>query len=212
MSCYVLINSFKLFLSQALCDLMVEAVFPNCAIFLQTDQDLSVTATSISALKSGKAYRECPKDSLYCLVTGSQAEGLTLQIAWGHPWPDCDIMLLLGVYLGVNIPKNQLRKCHSPHVSSSQGCHDNGCLEYVPEGCPPAFAKIRVTNIMGLIEWNPPLDLFSCLEQRDGHIWLNTARFSHVMMQDYNKLVAHRTELGESTGVSGPAGQVIYEE
>ena len=70
-----------LFLLQALCDLMVEAVFPSCAIFLLVDDQQSVSAACMSAMKSGKALREDPNDDLglWTLVARSQAEGLTLE-------------------------------------------------------------------------------------------------------------------------------------
>ena len=212
MSSNVLINSFRLFLSQALYDLIVEVVFPICAIFLLPDEHISNNAANMSALKSGKTYREKPENNFGTLVTGSEGEGLTLHMGWGHPWPDCDMMILFGEYLGVNIPKNQFRKCQSLQSSSSEGCHCNSFLEYVPEGCPPAFAKIRVTDIMRLKTGNTVTNLSRCLDLKDGHIWLNTARLCHLIMQYFNKDFGDKTPLGKSTGVSGPAGQVMYKE
>ena len=206
-----------LFLLHALCDLIVEAVFPSCAIFLLVDGQQSVSEACMSAMKSGKALQEDPNDDLglWTLVSGSQAEGLTLERGWGHPWSDIDMMMLYGKYLGVNIGRDQPRQCQSPQSSLSatifQGCHGNGCLEYVPEGCQPAFAKLRVTSIQELIKWNP-FDLSTCLVQSDGHIWLNTARLNQLIILYCNEYHEYSNKVGLFLSISGPAGQVMFYE
>ena len=192
---------------------MVEVVFPSCAIFLLVDGQQSISAACMSAMKSGKALREDPNDDLgqWTLVAGSQAEGLTLEGSWGHPRSDMNMMMLCGKYLGVNIRRDQPRQCQSRQSSFSatifQGCHGNGCLEYVPEGCQPAFTKLRVTNIQELIKWNP-VDLSTCLEWRDGYIWLNTARLKQLIILYGNKHCEYSNKVGWS--IRGPAGQVIF--
>ena len=205
------------FLLKDLCDLVVEAVFPSCAIWLLLDDQQSINAACMSALKSGKALREVPKHmdaKPWMLIAGSQGEGLTLQTGWGHPWPDIDMMILYGKYLGVNIPRDQLTRYQSPQSSLSvtifQGCHSNSYLEYAPENCPPAFAKLRVMNIQELIK-GYSFDLSTCLEQRDGHIWMNTARLNQLLIWFYNTY-GEKTGERDIVGVGGPAGQVISKE
>ena len=187
---------------------MVETVFPICAIFLVEDSAESMNTASISALKSGKAFRgeHPPKDlntNSWFFVAGSTAEGLTLQISWGHPWPDIDLMVLLGNYLGVNMPGHQHRGYWSIPSSSSAfilaSYHDNGCFEYAPDCSPPAFTKLRVRNIMELKQRDPHIDWFKYVEERGGDIWLNTFRFIKVI-----------TQVTSIIRISGPAIQVIH--
>ena len=208
MSCHIVINSFILFPIQALCDLMVETVFPICAIYLLGDITESMNTASISALLSGKAYRgeHPPKDlntNSWLFQAGSTAEGLTLQTNWGHPWPDIDLMVLLGNYLGVNMPGYQHRRYRSIPSSSSAfilvSYHDNGCFEYAPDCSPPAFTKLRVRNIWELKQREPHIDWFKYVEERGEHIWLNTFRSIKVI-----------TQVKSIIRISGPAIQVIH--
>ena len=193
---------------------MVEAVFPTCAIFLLWDDAVCGTAVALSALKMGEIYRQMFDEGV--IIAGSMAEGLTMTPGWGHPWPDGDGMLLLGSMLGVNIPRNELpRKCQSTLSSSpastSQRCRRNSCLDYAPEGSPPVYTKLRVTNIQGPMDrsrnWDTDPDLSDCVEERDGHNWLNTARLNQMFMRIVNEAEDNPAE--RITDISGPAGQVI---
>ena len=203
----------NLFQLQALCDLIVEAVFPTCAICLLEDKIVCDNAVVQSALKSGEIYRETSDEG--GIIAGSLAEGLTMENGWGHPWSDADGMVLIGAELGVNIPGDQLpRECQSTLSSSpaltSQGCRGNSCLDYAPEGSPPAYTKLRVTDIQGLMKWNideETVDLSDCVEERDGHSWLNTARLNQATMRKFNEGEDNPAE--RITGFSGPAAQVI---
>ena len=194
---------------QAMCDLMVEVVFPTCAIFLLTDERVRKNKVALSALASGEIYQNKASDAVP-LIAGSRAEGLTMHGQWGHPWPDYDAMALIGNRLGVKIPHCQLGTKYQPienmlHSSLSQGCHSNSCLEYIPEGCPPGYTRLRVRDVQALMDCDPTGDLPNCVEERDGHNWLNTARLNQVAMWDFNE----KNPTTQTTGISGPAGQVI---
>ena len=71
-------NTFPL---QPLCDLIVEAVFPICAIFLLQYGHIRHNAATLSALISGEVHREA--DIRWGLIAGSMAEGLTMTPQWG---------------------------------------------------------------------------------------------------------------------------------
>ena len=194
---------------QAMCDLMVEVVFPTCAIFLLADERMRKNKVALSALASGEIYQSNTSDA-FQLIAGSRAEGLTMHGQWGHPWPDYDAMALNGKEVGVKIPHGQLGTKYQPienmlHSSQSQGCHSNSCLEYMPEGCPPGYTRLLVTDVQTFMEGSPTVDLSDCVEERDGHNWLNTARLNRVAMWNFNK----NNPTTQTTGISGPAGQVI---
>ena len=170
---------------QALCDLIVEIVFPTCAIFLLSDFDVLNNKLALSAMMSGEEV-EWP------LTVGSMAEGLTMAHRWGHAWSDCDTMALYTDQLGVKIPHHHFSTRHqpgeyTPPSSILQGCHGNGCLEYAPEGCPPAYTRFRVLDVQALMQWDPGIDLSHCVEEEDGQNWLNTARLNEAIMWAVDK-------------------------
>ena len=115
------------------------------------------------------------------------AEGLAIEEGWGHPRADEDNMVLTGGLLGVHVP---------------QGRRPAGraALRYRPEGCPPAYCKIEVTDVhavMGVeVIRNEQLGE-ECVHRSDGVNWLNT----------YNAL--RRLQCGHFPvdNTSGPAGQ-----
>ena len=205
-------NSFQL---QALCDLVVEAVFPTCALLLLKDSDVCDNEAALSALASGEAYQKI--GGYWQILAGSRAEGLTMELRWGHPWSDGDLMILLGRQLGVNIPKNQLpRKCQSPQSSSPtstlQGCNCHGCLEYAPKGCPLAYTKLRVTDTQVLMEWHPHIDLSDCVEERGcicTNRWLKTAQLNEALQRYIYLNVFDEPDIQTTSEISGPAGQVL---
>ena len=90
-----------LFSPQALCDVILEAVFPASAMYLLADVISDYNTAQLSLLRSGTAHLEFLNG---VLLAGSMAEGLTMQLVWGHPAPDVDLMTLLGNMWGVTIP------------------------------------------------------------------------------------------------------------
>ena len=90
-----------LFSHQALCDGIFETVFPATAMFLLPDAISDYNITQLSLLRSGTAHLDFLNG---VLLAGSMAEGLTMQLVWGHPAPDADLMALLGSMWGVTIP------------------------------------------------------------------------------------------------------------
>ena len=92
---------YILFLPQAFCDVILETVFPAYAMFLLPDVISDNNIAQLSLLRSGTAHLDFFNG---LLLAGSMADGLTMQIVWGHPAPDADLMVLLGGMLGVTIP------------------------------------------------------------------------------------------------------------
>ena len=93
--------SFFTFSPQAVCEVILETVFPTSAMFLLADVISHYNTTRLSELRSAKGHLD-----ILCgvLLAGSMAEGLTMQLHWGHPAPDADLMLLFGGMLGVTLP------------------------------------------------------------------------------------------------------------
>ena len=94
-------DNMHFFSPQALCDVILEAVFPTSAMFLLADIISDYNSYSLSVLGSGEAHHNIMSGAL---LAGSMGEGLTMQLVWGHSTPDADLMILLGAMLGVTIP------------------------------------------------------------------------------------------------------------
>ena len=88
----------------------------------------------------------------------------------------------------------------------------NSCLEYAPEGCPLAYTRLRVTNAKPLRLH--PLVGADCIEEEDGHYWINTRRLNERLQRAFNQIrptsFRFNTPDLHITDVSGPAGQVWY--
>ena len=96
----VSVVTWILFFPQALCDVILETVFPATAMFLLPDAISDYNIAQLSLLRSGTAHLDFLNG---VLLAGSMAEGLTRQLVWGHPAPDADLMALLGSMWGVTI-------------------------------------------------------------------------------------------------------------
>ena len=188
---------------------MLEAVFPTAAIYHLADDYVRHNQSLLSALLSGQAHREVGVREVWYLIAGSQAEGLCVQHQWGHEWPDVDGMFLYGAQLGVCVTHEHMatRQQYSSHTSSSSsssGCHGDSCLEYEPEGCPPAYTRLRVTDRQALLT-HRCVDA-SCMVECDGHYWLLSTALNEAIQRDFNQ--ATTNPANRSTSISGPAGQV----
>ena len=95
---------FFSFSPQTVCEVILEAVFPTSAMFLLADVLSHYNTTRLSELRSGKAHLDILSGVLFA---GSMAEGLTMQLHWGHPAPDADLMLLFGGMFGVTLPNQE---------------------------------------------------------------------------------------------------------
>ena len=140
----------------------------------------------LSRVRDGSLYAEGGEDGVEGgrVIAGSQAEGLAVEEEWGHPGADEDWMNLSGGPLGVHVP---------------QGHHHPGraVLKYRPEGCPPAYCKIEVTDVQGLMGVNVDgvqLDA-ECVHRSEGVAWLHT----------HNTL----RQIQHGNDISGPAGQEL---
>ena len=183
---------------QALHDILVETVFPTCAMILRSDDNARHTSLRMSHLASGEAHREGRGGAFYA---GSRVEGLAIENNWGHPQADNDIMGLHGVELGVRLPKRHEPRCYQARSLIL----DKSCLEYAPEECPPAFTRIRVTKPEALLR-HPWVDVNCIMKGSDGSLWLLPSRMNEKMQRGMNEGQANPAYL--ITESSGPAGQV----
>ena len=192
-------------LLQSFRDLFIEAVFPVCVICRLSDDFVQCNANTLSHLESGEAHRYLMGGNLYA---GSRAEGLAIEDGWGHPNVDLDQMIFYGAQLSVSLPQNHEARsdpCNG-NASSSLSFPDlvaKSCLEFAPEGCPPGYTRLRVTNLA--LRRNSNVG-DQCMEESDGHHWLLPARFNELQQRGLNVLQSHRAEM--ATCIQGPAGQV----
>ena len=110
---------------------------------------------------------------------------------WGHQRADWDAMWLLGGRWGV-------------YVSGGNASRENACLEFHPDGCPPAYCRLEVTDIDRLLEairarvdswWKTSIQARLCIQRSGGRCWLDTYR-------TVRQIVAN-----DDVTISGPAGQ-----
>ena len=89
--------------------------------------------------------------------------------------------------------------------------HFDSCLEYAPEDCPPAYTRLRVANAPALQRMFPLVGA-DCVEEEDGHNWLNTQRLNEGLQQVYRTAAkyAYLPDCFHSTDIIGPAQQVEY--
>ena len=156
----------------------VEVAFPQCAIIRLAERDAVRNHGVLSFLGSGSHYAGLGTGQI---IAGSRGEGVAVEKGWGHPLADQDLMELYGGPLTVHVP---------------QGRHPSGrpTLRYRPEGCPPAYCKIEVTDIQEVMEvMGGRLDA-GCVHRINGLNWLHT-RKTLMLIQSNRE-------------VSGPAGQI----
>ena len=185
---------------------MLDAVFPTAAIWQLPDHVVRHNQSVLFTLLSGRAHREAGVRGWWVLTAGSQAEGLCVQRQWGQEWPDTDHMILYGAQLGVCVTHEHMatRQQYSSHTSSSSsGCHGDSCLEYEPDGCPPAYTRLRVTDRQALLT-HRHVDA-SCMVECDGHSWLLPTPLNEAIQRDFNQTTTDPAN--RSTSISGPAGQ-----
>ena len=110
------------------------------------------------------------------------------------------------VSLLLSLTSLSLRLLHSPTslLSSYGRTPGDSCLEYAPDGCPPAYVRLRVTHPWG-IKQHPFLDT-SCMEAFDGHQWLNTVRLNEMLQDGFDTGDSNPDQ--RCTHIVGPAGQL----
>ena len=167
-------------------DIALEAAIPRSAICRMKDVDVERNERRMSALESGEEYHE---DRVGVLSSGSRAEGLTLEDDWGHDRADFDSMKLHGGPLGV-------------YVTGGQQPRGKSCLDFRPEGCPPAYCKLQISDLHGLSESTVLVKKWcddTCIQKSDSVTWLNTYRTVRCMKDSVISTRGH--------SVSGPAAQ-----
>ena len=197
---------------QVLYDVMLEVTFPTAAIAQLTDSIVRRNQSALSDLISGQAHHKAgviPR-GWWVLTAGSLAEGLAVHPGWGYEEPDVDGMFLYGAQLGVCVTQQHMstiqhHSLNTSSSSSSSGCHGNSCLEYDPEGCPPAYTRLRVTDRQALLTHYLVDD--SCMVECDGHYWLLSTPLNVAIQRYFNQVVTDPAK--HSTSISGPAGQAL---
>ena len=161
---------------QVICDLALEAAFPICGIYRPPDRCQSINFKLITALKA-RDFSILSDARDFCILSGACTKALTIssflagssgervamQEGWGHPRADEDTMELV----------NDLRLL--VHVPQVQQPPENALLVFRPEGCPPAYCKIEVTNeeeLDRVLNWKQRK--FSCTHRTDSGLWLHT--------------------------------------
>ena len=177
-----------LLVQEAVFSVAVEAVFPKCAIIRLGEWDAELNRQLLSELQDGSPY-DVDGERRVCggwLVAGSQAEGVAMEEGWGQPKADMDNMNLLGGPLRVQVPQS----CQPP---------GHAVLRYRPEGCPPAYCKIEVTDAQAIIgvwvEGGGVLDA-GCVRSCEGLNWLHTNNMFRLLQ-------------GRNDNINGPAGQML---
>ena len=125
---------------------------------------------------------------------GSTAEGLAVEGSWGHEPTDQDEMLLFGQQLCV-------------HISECSGLPNEGLLVYRPEGCPPGYCKLQVTDVQTLEETlvcNQQLGA-SCIQSLGDRHWLHTQNTLSRIIQAKSAVIPD--PVYKSAAISGPTGQ-----
>ena len=150
----VSIITFICFAPQALWEVILETVFPACAMFLIPDVCVHVNAFTLSVLGSCEAH--C-RHRVGVLNAGSTAEGLTMHADWGHPCPDYDTMLLFGGRLGVTIPGQQAPSSDRRQASMPSSLYE--ALLSLPE-TKRLLSPVQETMLILNAEMEPKL---SCL-------------------------------------------------
>ena len=202
---------------QAVHDVMLETIFPICGFM-----DVPIYPTTMSQLSSGETHREMWSGGI--LAAGSSAEGLAMKPVWGHPMADEDIMAMFGGPLGVCMPQGRHQGQQSiPPLPSTQDMQTESCLEFAPEGCPPAYTRLRVTDTKALMAH--PWVTADCVEEfADGEHWLLTTFLNETIQWNWNNDKDDDNDddgddddddddddeksRTQTTGISGPAGQV----
>ena len=135
----------------------------------------------ISALGSGEEYCDgCGG----VFISGSRAEGLTLENDWGHDGADVDEMYLHGGLLGV-------------HVEGGKQPRGRSCLDFHPGGFP-AYCKLEISDLDRFREGTRWFNE-NCVEESGNTKWLNTYNAIRYMKESD---IDTRGDL-----VSGPASQ-----
>ena len=192
---------------QTLYDVMLEATFPTAAIFQLADSTVRVNKCLLSDLTSGEAHGRVRGH--HAFTAGSSAEGLALEPEWGYERSDIDYMYLYGAQLGVCVAQEHLstRQHHPVNIpspsSSSSGRHRNSCLMYDPEGCHPAYARLRVIDRQTLLTHR--CAGADCMLECDGHHWLQSTSLNEAIQRDLNQ--SETEPACRSPSIIGPAGQ-----
>ena len=160
--CYTYITPFQL------AQFVLEAAFPSCGLYQRLDSQERGNNWQLKELQDGNTYK---KSHCLRLWAGSQEEGVCMEKDWGHGVADRDIMRLYGRELGVRLDRTK----------------DNALLIYRPEGCPPAYCKLEVSDPQMLIEYlkvnsyNSQVAAADCITPENGRHWLHVQNLLRIL-------------------------------
>ena len=167
-------------------DIALETAIPRSAICRISEEKLRDSDEAMLHLENGEAYNQ---SGPWYLISGSRAEGLTLEDDWGYAMADVDNMIFNGGPLGV-------------YVAGGQQAQGKSGLVFRPEGCPPAYCKLEISDLnrvkkskLGDLKWFDD----SCVDNSGSVLWLHTYNTVHSM-KDAVSLVPEEE-------VSGPAAE-----
>ena len=194
-------------LLQTLHDIIIETVFPICAISQPRDNIVVRDAVSWYRLTSGEVHDDSRG---WRITSGSRAEHVAMENDWGHPEADEDWMFLLGAPFGVHVPGNEeggSDEAQSSESSSQPSSNRSvkSCLEYTPEGCPPAYTRFRITNMQALMNHSWMCD--GLILEHDGYHWLHCTPLNEAIQRSFSKGL--NNPANQTTGICGPAGQAF---
>ena len=172
--------------------LVVDTAFPATGLYMLEEIWVKDNEERLTELSEGESFHWVNGGGL---TAGSRAEGLAVEVNWGHGIVDVDTMLPCGGDLAVHI------------LSPGQQPPKEATLVYTPHKCPPAYSCLQVLHQDRLMKAiferiRRPYQSVSahriqkCVFSEGGRLWLHSRHLLEVMQTSHTE------------AVSGPAGQL----
>ena len=94
---------------------------------------------------------------------------------------------------------------HHHHHHRHRHHHLVTAVVYDPQGCPPAYTRLMVTDRQSLVAHTHVNA--DCMLKCNGHYWLMSAPLNQIFQRDLNQTFSNPAN--QSTAISGPAGQAV---
>ena len=174
--------------------LAVEMVFPVTGLYRMDDVWVRNNKDKLRKLSEGESFWKVYGGNL---TAGSRAEGLAMEVNWGHGLADRDIMWLCGGDLAVYV------------LPPGQQPPEDTTLVYTPQQCPPAYSCLQVLHedrvMKAIIQCSrrssylfvSSPEVQKCVFSGGGRQWLHSRNTLGVM------------QLSGTQDISGPAGKEL---